>query len=210
MDCSRIEQKLSAYMDSGLGVDETAAVAEHLEGCRQCSLLLEEMRSLAALCRDYPTLELDPDLLEKILLRTSGRPRTLSFQERFQKYFWGPLLTPRFAAGAVLAALFLAFSINLMMPRISSALSLLSPPEMLRMVDRGVQRLYSEGLKVYNRKNELQDHFIFLKNDTVDKMRFFFEKMEVPVEGRKKSDEPVREKSKTPKEKSSRLWAWPA
>ena len=210
MNCSRIEQKLSAYMESSLPADETNQVEEHLKGCRQCSELLFEMQSVAALCQSYPTLELEPDLLERILLRTSGRPRTLSFRERFQKYFWGPLLTPRFAAGAVLATLFLALSLNLMMPRLSTALSLLSPPEMLRILDRGVQTLYSEGLRVYNKTNELQENFIYFKNDTVDKMRFFFERMEVPVEGRQKSEDPVREKESTPREKRTHLLMWPA
>jgi len=210
MDCSRIEQHLSGYIESSLRVDEMNQVEEHLKSCLHCSELLNEMRSVASLCQSYPTLELDPDFLERILLRTSGRPRTLSFQERFQRYFWGPLLTPRFAAGAVLATLFLALTLNLMMPRISTALSLLSPPEMLRMMDRGVQRLYGEGLKVYNKKNELQEDFIFFKNDTVDRMRFFFERMEVPVEGRKKSEEPVREKDGTLKEKRTQMLLWPA
>jgi hypothetical protein len=168
------------------------------------------MQSTTALCQSYPTLELEPDLLETILLRTTGRPRTLSFRERFHKYFWGPLLTPRFAAGAVLATLFLALTLNFMMPQLSSAVSLLSPPEMLRMMDRGVQRLYSEGLRVYNKTNELQEDFKFLKNGTVDKVRFFFERMQVPVEGRKEFEEPVREKDQTPKEKRSHLFMWPA
>ena len=194
MNCSAIEQKLSAYMDFGLPADETKQVEEHLKSCRDCSLLLHEMQSAADLCRSYPVLELEPDLLERILLRTSGRPRTLSFQERFHKYFWSPLLTPRFAAGAVLATLFLALTLNLLMPRISTALSLLSPSEILRMIDRGAQQLYSEGLRVYNKTNELQHNLNFMKNDTVDKMRIFFERMEVPVEGRKKPEEPVKEK----------------
>lgn len=210
MDCSRIEQQLSEYIENNLPVDETNQVEEHLKSCRHCSELLNEMQSVAAICQSYPALELEPDLLERILLRTSGRPRTLSFQERFHRYFWGPLLTPRFAAGAILATLFLAVTLNLMMPRLSTALSLLSPPEMLRMMDRGVQRLYSEGLRVYNKTNELQDDFIFIKNNTVDKMRFFIERMEVPVEGRKEFEKPVREKDGTPKEKHSHLLLWPA
>lgn len=210
MNCSKLEQLLSAYMESSLRADEKSQVEEHLSGCRNCSELLQEMQSAAALCQSYPTLELEPDLLETILLRTTGRPRTLSFQERFHKYFWGPLLTPRFAAGAVLATLFLALTLNFMMPQLSSAVSLLSPPEMLRMMDRGVQRLYREGLRVYNKTNELQEDFIFLKNGTVDKVRFFFERMDVPVEGRKEFEEPVREKDQTPKEKRSNLFMWPA
>ena len=210
MDCSKIEPWLSPYMDSSLSADETRQVELHLKSCRQCAELLKEMQSASALCRSFPTLELEPDFLEKILLRTSGRPRTRSFRERIQKYFLRPLLTPRFAAGAVLATLFLALCVNLMMPTLSNAVSFLSPPKMLRLMDSGAQRLYSQGLKVYNKTNELQEEFNFLKNDTLNKMRFFMEKMQVPVEGRKEEKEPVREKSGTPEEKRSHIWLWKA
>jgi hypothetical protein len=210
MNCSQIEEWLSPYLESSLSVDETRQVEEHLKGCRQCADLLEEMRSVAALCQSYPTLELEPDFLERILLRTSGRPRTRSFRERFRKYFVRPLLTPRFAAGAVLATLFMALSLNFMMPSLSNAIARLSPPEIFRLMDIGVQRLYSEGLRVYNKKNELQEQLIFIKDDTLEKMRFFMEQIEVPVEGRKETEEPIREKNKTIKEQRSHMLLWPA
>jgi hypothetical protein len=197
-------------MDFSLSADETRQVELHLKSCRQCAELLEEMRSASALCQNFPTLELEPDFLEKILLRTSGRPRTRSFSERIHKYFLRPLLTPRFAAGAVLATLFLALSVHFMMPTLSNAVSFLSPPKMLRVLDRGAQTLYSEGLKVYNKKNELQDQFIFLKNDTLNKMRFFMEKMQVPVEGKKEEKESIREDNRSPEEKRSQMWLWKA
>jgi hypothetical protein len=69
--------------------------------------------------------------------------------------------------------------------------------------------VYGEGLKAYNKMNEWQDQFNDFKNSATNKLRFMMEQMEVPVEGQKKSEEPVREKERAPKEKSSRLLSWP-
>jgi hypothetical protein len=209
MDCSIIERWLSEYMESSLPADEMSEVTGHLESCRKCSALLDEMRSAVLLCRNSPTFEMDPDLLERILLRTSGRPRTRPFRERLDQYFIRPLLTPRFAVGASLVTLFLALTINLMMPRLSAALSILSPPELFRLMDRGVQQLYGEGLKAYNTMLDWQAQFNDFKSNTPKKLRFMIEQIEVPIEGRKKL-EPVQEKEKSPREKTSRLLLKPA
>ena len=99
--------------------------------------------------------------------------------------------------------------VNLMLPRLSVAVSALSPSEIFRFVDRGVQQVYGEGLKAYNKMNEWQDQFNDFKSSATNKLRFMMERMEVPVEGQKKSEEPVREKERTPKEKSSSLLSWP-
>lgn len=209
MDCPKIEQWLSEYMESSLPADEMNLVTKHLEGCRHCSALLEEMRSVVASCHRYPTLEMDPDFLERILLRTSGRPRTRSLQERLSDLIH-PLFTPRFAVGASLATLFLVLMVNLVTPRFSVVLSALSPPSLLQLMDRGVQQLYGEGLKAYDKKNEWQAQFKYFKNNTFNKLRFMMEQMEVPVEGRQKSEEPIQERERAPREKSSRLLLWPA
>jgi hypothetical protein len=205
MDCAHIEQRLSEYLESTLSAEERAQVAKHLKSCPHCTALLEEMRSAVALCRKYPVLEMEPDLVEKILLRTSGRPRTRSFRERFEQYLLRPLLTPRFAVGTGLATVFLILTVHMLVPRMSVAWSHFSPPGILQLMDRGVQSLYGQGLKVYEKKNEWQAQFRYFKNTVVNKMRFMIEKMEVPVEGRKKLEDPVREREKTPRENYSRL-----
>jgi hypothetical protein len=210
MDCSNIEHQLSEYMESSLPADEMSRVKEHLESCRQCSALLDEMRSILSLCHSYPALEMDPDFLEKILLRTSGRPRTRSFRERVHQYLVRPLLTPRFAVGASLATLFLVLMVGLMIPRLSSAFSAMSAPGLLRLIDRGVQHLYGEGLRIYDKKNEWQAQFNFFKDNTLNKLRFMMEQIEVPVEGRKKSEELMQEKQRAPRDKSSSIFLWPA
>jgi hypothetical protein len=209
VDCSRIEQWLSEYVESSLPAEETEQVKLHLETCSNCSALENEMRAAVSLFQHYPTLEIEPDLVEKILLRTSGRPRTRSFRERLNQYFLQPLLTPRFAVGVGLATLFLLFSINMMGPSFSNTLSLLSPQTLLRFVDRGVSQLYGKGLKAYETKNEWQAQFSRFKDNAWNGLRSIMEQMDGPVEGRKKLNNSEPQKENAPKEKSSGVLTTP-
>jgi hypothetical protein len=210
MDCSSVEQRLSDYYESELPANEKNEIREHLSHCENCAALLNEMRSLIAACHDYPVLEMDVDLLEKILLRTSGRPRTLSLREQIQLLLRS-LLTPRFAAGAGLAVLFLALFLNFVLPRTSGGISSLSAPDLLSWMDRGAQFMYGEGLKAFDKKNAWMAEFQFLKNSTTQKVRFMMEQFNIPIEeGRKKPVEPMQDKKQAPNEKYSRLLSWQA
>ena len=77
-------------------------------------------------------------------------------------------------------------------------------------MDRGVQQLYGEGLKVYEKKNEWQAQFNRFRNNALNELRSMMEQMDVPVEGQKKSEEPAPRKESAPKEKSSGLPLWSA
>ena len=210
MNCSKIEQWLSEYMEASLPPGDMELVKAHLETCPGCSALLAEMQSVLSLCRDYPALEMDPDFTERILLRTSGRPRTRSIKERITRYFVRPILTPRFAVGASLAALFLVLMVNLMVPRMSEAVSALSSRGVLGVIDQGVRGLYGEALKAYETKNEWQAQFSRFRSNTWNSLRSIREQMNEPVEGRKKSQEGEPRKDNPPKEKSSAMWLLPA
>ncbi len=210
MDCSRIEQWLSEYLESSLPAEETELVEKHLKTCAGCSALLAEVRSILSICDKYPTLDMDPDFIEKILLRTSGRPRTRSFRERFDQYFLRPLLTPRFAVGATLAALFLGLVTNLMIPRLSGAVSSFSPQNLVSFMDQGVHHLYGQVLKAYDLKDNWESQLSRLKNNTWNGMRSIIDQMDAPVEGRKKSQEGEPQKETAPKERSSGLMSSPA
>ena len=210
MDCSKVELWLSDYMEASLPADKTDTVAKHLENCQNCSALLQEMQSIVSLCHNYPSLEMDPQFIERILLRTSGRPRTRSFRELLHQYIVQPLLTPRLAIGATLVALFLVLTLDLMLPKLSVTVSSLSPTEVFRLMDRGAQQLYGEGLRAYNKKNEWQARFNRFKNNTLNNIRSIIEQIEVPVEGHKKTEDQVPRKDSAPKEKSSSLFLWSA
>jgi hypothetical protein len=70
-------------------------------------------------------------------------------------------------------------------------------------MDRGVQEIYARGLKAYDKKNEWQAQFGFIKNNVFNRLGFMIEQLDVPVEGKKKSGEPRQQQEKTPSEKSS-------
>jgi len=205
MECSKVELILSEYLDGSRPPDEQQQIAMHLDSCPHCSALLREMQSALALCRHFPILDMDPRLIESILLRTSGRPRTRSFRELFHQYFVRPLLTPRLAVGTSLAVLFLIILLDVMMPKLSVTFSSLSPRGLFQIMDRSVQQLYGEGLKIYEKKNAWQAQYHRIKNNAWNELRFMLEQMEVPVEGRKKSGEPAPPKEDAPKQKSSSL-----
>lgn len=210
MDCSKIELRLSEYMEASLHAEEADTVAKHIESCPKCFALLQEMQSIICLCNNYPSLELAPQSVETILLRTSGRPRTRSFRELFHLYLFRPLLKPRLAIGAALATLFLVLMLDLMLPKLSVTVSSLSPGGILQIMDRGAQQLYGEGLRAYNKKNEWQDQFNRFKSNTLNSLRSIMDQIEVPVEGRKKTEEPAPRKDSAPKGKNSGLFLWPA
>jgi len=70
-----------------------------------------------------------------------------------------------------------------------------------------VSQVYGEGLKAYEAKNEWQEQFNRLKNNTWNGLRSIIEQMDGPVEGRKKQNEEEPPKENAPKEKSSGVLA---
>ncbi len=205
MNCPYAEERLSEYLERSLTAEDMGLVAEHLHECARCSTLLEEMRSVLAMCRSFPRLEFSIDLAERILLRTSGKPRTRSLKERLSEYVLRPMLTPRFAVGAVLAVLFVALIGSLAAPKMSVVASVLSPRELLHRLDWNVQQLYSEGLKAYDAKNEWQAKLRYYRNNVFNKLGFMIDQLDVPVEGKKKSGEPRQRQEKAPSKNSSIL-----
>lgn len=209
MICSKTEYLLSEYMEASLPPGEMEQVKLHLDQCPGCSALLAEMQSALALCRNFPSLDLAPDLTERILLRTSGRPRTRPLKEQIQACFLRPLMTPRFAFGAALALLFTVFMTNVMVPRMSGAVSSISSQGVLGVVDEGVRGLYGKALKAYETKNEWQAQFSRFRGNAWNSLRSIREQLDEPVQGKKKAreGEPRRD---APKDKSSRMWLLPA
>jgi hypothetical protein len=205
MDCAYCEEKLSEYLEQNLPAEEAPAVAQHLENCANCSALIEEMQSILIASQKFPALELDDNLLERILLRTSGRPRTRKFRELMEHFILHSLLTPRFAAGAVLATFFFLLLVNLLVPRVAEIASILSPLEIFRQLDRGVQQVYSKGLQAYDATNEWQARISFYKSNMFNKLGFMMEQLDVPVEGKIKPGNQQQRQQKAPDNKNSML-----
>jgi hypothetical protein len=207
MQCASIEERLSEYVERTLPHEEIVQVAEHLQECPHCLGLMEEIRAILVTCRSFPTYEVDSALFDRILLRTSGRPRTRPFKERFKAYFLRPALTPRFAIGVGLALLFTALMVDLMLPRVNLLASVLSPQGLFLQMDRGMQQIYSEGLKLYNAKNEWQTQITHTADNVLKKLRSQIEQLDVPVEGKKKSDE-QKQPEKNPGQNGQKSSVW--
>jgi hypothetical protein len=195
MDCKSIEHRLSEYMESSLPAEEMSRVSKHLENFPACSALSVEIGKIFSLCNSYPALELNLEVVDRILLRTSGRPRTRSLLERLYHLLKQTLLTPRIAVGAGLAVVFVAITYNLLLPSLSG----LSPNQLTNFMDRGVRQVYGEALRLYETKNEWQARIAFFKSTTLNKLRSIVDRMEAPVES------PRETKEVPPKDKRSGL-----
>ena len=97
-----------------------------------------------------------------------------------------------------------------MLPRMSVALSELSPSGIFGLMDRGGQHIYGEGLRAYEKKNEWQAQLIYFKNNVFNKLNFVIEQFETPIEGRNQPEEPWQHKEKAPGNKHSSLFSQPA
>jgi hypothetical protein len=202
MQCVHAEERLSEYLDRSLPEAEMGEVAGHLKTCSNCSALSEQMRSALAACTNFPKLEPDLALIERILLRTSGRSRSLSVREWLSRFFVRPLLTPRFALGTVITMLFFVLLGNFMLPRLSAVAAALSPEEIFHRMDRGVQQVYGEGLKVYDKKSEWQAQFNFFRENFINRLGFMIDQLDAPVEESKKPQPQKQQNERVPTEKS--------
>jgi hypothetical protein len=207
MKCGFVEERLSEYVERALPHEEMVQVAEHLQECTHCLGLMEEIRSILVTCQAFPSYEVDAALLDRILLRTSGQPRTRPFRERLRAYFLQPALTPRFAVGIGLALLFVALTVDLMMPRANLLASVISPKGLFLQMDRGVQQIYSEGLKLYTAKTEWQTQFTFYKDKVLKNLGLMIEQLDVPVEGKKKPVE-QKQQEKNPGQNGQKSSVW--
>ena len=69
-------------------------------------------------------------------------------------------------------------------------------------MDRGVNHLYGEGLKAYDKKNEWEAQISYLKNRMISRLQYMMEKFDTPEEGweepvvqERQEENPLEEKS---------------
>ncbi len=78
MNCTEVKERLSAYYDGELSLQERAAVAEHLKGCLDCARELEGFRRVSTLAdglnHPEPPAQLWHRLDERLDVEHSGDP----------------------------------------------------------------------------------------------------------------------------------------
>jgi hypothetical protein len=73
MQCSRIQENLSAYLDGELDPGEEALLKSHLEGCEACRSELESLRSTVELVRSVPRAHAPAVLKQRLSCATASR-----------------------------------------------------------------------------------------------------------------------------------------
>jgi hypothetical protein len=71
MQCSEMQENLSAYLDGELDPGEEAALKSHLEGCESCRKEFESLRSTVELVRSVPRVQAPAVLKQRL---TSAAP----------------------------------------------------------------------------------------------------------------------------------------
>ncbi len=69
MECHRIEEKLSAYIENQLSSEEKMQIDEHLKTCSKCSLSLEDLKKTIAYAQGLEEIEPPPWLTQKVMDR---------------------------------------------------------------------------------------------------------------------------------------------
>jgi anti-sigma factor RsiW len=103
-----METMISPYLDGDLSASEHAAVEAHLRDCPRCREMLALLREVNASLRNFPEVEISPDLQQRLLAIPERKNRFrlgLDFLVR-------PALQPVLAAATVLLTVvsFYAFS----------------------------------------------------------------------------------------------------
>lgn len=98
MECERIEELLSPYLEDELNPEEKRAVESHLRTCPSCVGLLSLLKETHASLADFPEIEVSESLFERLSTIPTRKKRfriSLDFMLR-------PSLQPILAGAAVL------------------------------------------------------------------------------------------------------------
>ena len=93
MECSNIQEKLSAYIENIISYEEKLLIEEHLKSCRKCSKSLSELRKTVKYVQSLEEIEPPQWLTQKIMARIRSEVGATRFRAEpkkgvFQKLFY--------------------------------------------------------------------------------------------------------------------------
>jgi hypothetical protein len=98
MTCERIEELLSAYLESDLAADERAGVEAHLAACPDCAGLAALMREEMAAAAAFPEVEPSAELLARLYAVPGAKGEKKRFLRPVFDWLSRPALQPAYAA----------------------------------------------------------------------------------------------------------------
>ena len=170
MNCQRFETLLTDYIDEALDQRVREAIDLHLEGCSNCTSLVNEVRDLRTDLEHFPEISVPPTLIEEILEKTSGKPQTYSVWQDYLLPAVRPFLTQRYAFATIMMFVFLSFAVNLAGPGFSA--SSLSPSALVAKADRFSSQVYRRWAEFNDFKSRVEDEFALLKEDLLGRLDY--------------------------------------
>ncbi len=148
--CAQIEERLSDYLDNRLDPADVAELNRHVDGCAECTRLIERVGSTVQQMRSLAPVEVPSHLINSILDQTIGtRPENSGWRGWFA---WAPFLVqPKFAMGALTCAvtlIILGYGIGLSPAKIKKGD--LAPSNVYRAANRQAHLTYGRALKYVN------------------------------------------------------------
>lgn len=108
MNCERVEELLSAYLEGELSAAEKSLVESHLRTCQACALLYSAMRETQEALASFPEVEVSGSLMSKLYAIPEKRKK-FSFSLDF---LLKPSLQPIFAAASIFLTLMSFYFFN--------------------------------------------------------------------------------------------------
>ncbi len=119
MDCEKIKELLSSYVEEELGEEEKLRFESHLESCKDCKSLLFSWREIKESLADFPEFEVSEELLSS-LYSLPERKKKLS---HLGDFFLHSSLQPILASAVILLTLVSFYFFNPERALISKSLS---------------------------------------------------------------------------------------
>ena len=169
MDCSRFETILTDYLERRLDLPVRQAVKVHLVDCEKCGALLGNVVALRRGLENFPELTPPEDLVDRILVKTTGRPKPLALWKETVLPAIRPFFTKRFTFVTVLLFVFLSLMVNLVGP---PAGAVLSPGGLAESADKLTTQIAMKWAQVLSFTDSVAGEIRLLKEDLYGRLDY--------------------------------------
>ncbi|MBI1747218.1 MAG: hypothetical protein HYR55_11595 [Acidobacteria bacterium] len=156
MNCEEFEPHITDYLEGTLLPAVAKVVEDHRVTCTECQRLITLVSQIIDTCHAMPRLDPQAELPSLILQKTPRKVLPGFSLLSFWQGLFRPILWPRAAVGATLMVGFLSLTIN-QLGKGNNA-----PEHLWKKANLFAHHVYSQGLKLYDRKNQWQAQLKFL------------------------------------------------
>jgi hypothetical protein len=151
MECERIEQLLSPYLEDELAQEDRQAIESHIRSCQSCAELLSLMKETTETLLSFPELDVSEDLTEKLYDLPQKRKRS--------RFVFDILLRPSFQPIMAAATVLLIILSFYMFHPERSAINR-SIERHFKIGVSKVEKLYAEAESITHSLGEYKDNLL--------------------------------------------------